>query len=47
LTAAKTGLTHEEVMRRVIRGDLSLRSLGGAAVAGMALPDYDGAPQEE
>lgn len=38
LTANKRGLTEEEVLRRFIRGELPLYSLGGATAAGTALP---------
>jgi hypothetical protein len=47
LTAAKHGLTQEEVLRRVIRGEIPLISFGGAAAGGMALPQDAGARQEE
>ena len=47
LTAAKFGLTQEEVLRRVIRGEMPLISFGGAAAAGMALPQDAGTRQEE
>jgi hypothetical protein len=46
LSAEKWGITKDEMLKRFIRGELPLISLGGAAAAGTALPSTLGDTDE-